>query len=319
MDSQLNAPESNPPSQSSDDFALSIARSFLEQSDGGSASRDTEGDAYEEPASQVTQAIEPGAEHQEPELNDIEASSQEEPQYTVKINGEEKSVSINELREHYQKGQAAELKFQEAAQMRHAAEAERETLMEAIAAYHSQLEAIKKASEPDWQALAKENPQAWMEQKTLYEQIERKQREAAEQYAALQASQEQARQAQFDEYCRAEAAHLKKAIPEWNTAEAYEKGIKDVAMYLGKFGFGERDIHSMNDHRIWVVARKAMMFDKAVAEAPKQIQKAQPVRVEKSGSAAGVESGTKSALNRYKESGNPDDLDAAFKAYFSEN
>lgn len=315
MDTQVNASESQPSQQQTEDVALSISNSIFEQGDSETAPREETSGSSED----VTGGAEQSAEPEVHESNKIEVSSKEEPQYAVKIDGEEKSVSLSELREHYQKGQAAELRFQEAAQIRHAAEAERGTLMEAISAYHDQLETIKKASEPDWVALARENPQAWAEQKALYEQIESKQREAAEQYAALQATHEQTQKERFDGYCRTEAAHLKKAIPEWSTAEAYEKGIRDVAMYLGKFGFGESDIHSMNDHRIWVVAKKAMMFDNAMAEAPKQIQKTPPLRVEKSGSAAGVENKTKAALGKFKGSRDPDDLDAAFIEYLNGN
>lgn len=316
MDTQLNPSEPQPSQQQqTEDAALSISSSILEQGDSETAPREQANGSSED----ATGGVEQSAEPEVYESNEIEESSKEEPKYAVKIDGEEKSVSLSELREHYQKGQAAELRFQEAAQIRHAAEAERGTLIEAISAYHDQLEAIKKANEPDWVALAKESPQAWAEQKALYEQIESKQKEAAEQYAALQATHEQTQKEQFDGYCRTEAAHLKKAIPEWSTAEAYEKGIRDVAKYLGKFGFGERDIHSMNDHRIWVVAKKAMMFDKAMVEAPKQIQKTPPIRVEKSGSAAGVENKTRDALGSYRKSGNPDDLDAAFIEYLNGN
>lgn len=317
MDTQVNAAESQPsqPSQQTEDAALSISSSLFEQGDGEAAPSEETSGLPESAIGEVEQSVEPEVH----ESTEIEAPPNEEPKYAVTIDGEEKSVSLSELREHYQKGQASERRFQEAAQIRHAAEAERGTLMEAISAYHAQLEAVKKASEPDWQTLARENPQAWVEQKALYEQIESKQKEAAEQYAALHATQEQAQKEQFDEYCRTEVAHLQKAIPEWSTAEAYEKGIRDVAGYLGKFGFGERDIHSMNDHRIWAVARKAMMFDKAMAEAPKQIQKTPPLRVEKSGSATGVENKTKAALGKFSGSRDPDDLDAAFIEYLNGN
>lgn len=301
----------------SDDSALSIASSFFGSDENQDQKIDNDG-AEESVESSNLQGQEIAEEDQSLPSSSEEVAP-EERLYTAKINGEEKQVKASELLEHYQKGQAAELRFQEAAKIRHEAEAERKTLTEAIAAYYDQLEAIKQATDQDWVALAKENPQAWAEQKALREQIEAKQREAAEQYNALYAQQQQAEQEKFQEYCRQEAQNLKKAIPEWSTADAYDKGLREVAGYLSKFGFGDQDIGSMNDHRIWVVARKAMLFDKAVAEAPKAIQKAKPTRVEKVSSPVGEENKTKSALGRYEKTRNPDDLDAAFAEYLLGN
>lgn len=303
--------------QTSEDSALSIASSFFDVE--GSQEQQVDDAGVKEPIESSDQQDKEISAEDQLLSSSSEATNPEEYLYTAKINGEEKQVKASELLEHYQKGQAAELRFQEAAKIRHEAEAERKTLTEAIAAYYDQLEAIKQATEQDWVALAKENPQAWAEQKAIREQIEAKQREAAEQYNALHAQHQQAEQEKFQEYCRQEAQSLKKAIPEWSTADAYDKGLREVAGYLNKFGFGDQDIGSMTDHRIWVVARKAMLFDKAVAEAPKAIQKAKPTRVEKVSSPAGEENKTKSALGRYEKTRNPDDLDAAFAEYLLGN
>jgi hypothetical protein len=52
--------------------------------------------------------------------------------FTVKINGEEKQVSRDELIAHYQKEQAASQKFEEAAQIRREVEQQREQYLQGL-------------------------------------------------------------------------------------------------------------------------------------------------------------------------------------------
>ncbi len=59
-----------------------------------------------------------------------------------------------------------------------------------------------------------------------------------------------------------EAQKLAEQIPEWNDPEEGAKGRAELAEYLqNKVGFSVEELQSAADHRLIVMARKAMLYD----------------------------------------------------------
>ena len=137
-------------------------------------------------------------------LNDdnTESEAPAEPLFKVKINGEEKDVTKAELIANYQKEQAAQQKFEEAAKIRREAEQQREQylqhqqlMQQAIRQIQTQAQQWAQQEQPDWQDLLDNNPHEYLRQKELYE----KRTQTLQQAQAAQAYLQQQQQIQQTE------------------------------------------------------------------------------------------------------------------------
>lgn len=259
------------------------------------------------------------------ETEDDTAESEDEPLYEVKIDGEVRHLSLDELRAAAQKSVAASKRFEEAAQTRKAAEAEiaqvqqeRQLLSEALNQYVGQLQAMQQQQTPNWDQLLKSDPQGYLEQKHAYEQrqAQLQQAQTAQAYLSQQQEADQARLHQ--EYLQTQSQKLLDAIPEWRDAEVAKQGRKEVREYLQGIGMDDGMISNISDARAVVMARKAMLYDRLASKQAPTLKKASkaPPRVERPGVPAGNADERTQALKQLGRSGKLDDAAAAFSAYF---
>ena len=133
------------------------------------------------------------------DVSEIEEVEDEETYYTVKIDGEEKDVSADELVKSYQLEQAAQKRMQEAAEIRKNSEAEvaalaqqREQYAQALQSLQAQLDNTGEQPQEYWDNLYSEDPMEYMRQREAY----RDRKEAAEK---VKAEQERIQQEQQQE------------------------------------------------------------------------------------------------------------------------
>jgi hypothetical protein len=227
---------------------------------------------------------ETGAEEQGEGSEDVEASSEsdedaqepeqssEPPKFTVKIDGKEQEVELNELINGYQRTADYTRKTQALAEQRKAAEAElnavreeRQTYAQLLTALQSQLQQ-QQENPIDMESLYRDDPIEWVRQTEL-------QRQRNEKLAASQAELQRLNQLQQAESQRAmkarleqEAQLLVEAIPEWKNADT-AKAEKAALIEFGlKEGFQEDDLKGVADHRVVKLLRKAMLYDKIAAK-----------------------------------------------------
>ena len=203
----------------------------------------------------------------EEEAEDEPEQEPEEPSlYTIKVDGEEITVTLDELRNGYSRQSDYTRKAQALAEQRRAAEqelaqarAEREHYQRTLQQLQQQVMA-QQEKEPDWDRLYQENP---VEATRLERQWRvRKEQQAKlyqEQYrvAALQ-QQEQAEQ--MRRTVEENRARLTEVIPEWkdpNVAAQERTALRD---FLMETGFGEGEISQIYDHRAVALARDAMRY-----------------------------------------------------------
>lgn len=205
------------------------------------------------------------------------ADSADEEQITVKINGHEKQVTRSQLIESYQKGAAAGEKFEEAANLRKAAEQETQKATQSqqvLAQYIEQLDAQVRqwASEsaPNWEDLLENNPHEYLRQRDVYA----KKAYAVQQLQAAQYRLGEEQQAQYTEqlkqHLQIEGQKLiKEAIPEWSNREVREREEGELIKWLTDLGYSSDDLQYLNHSRAENIniARKAMLYDKAVKKA----------------------------------------------------
>jgi hypothetical protein len=202
-----------------------------------------------------------------------ETEEDKEPQvFTVKVDGKEINVTLDELQQGYSRTQDYTRKTQQIAEARKAVEAEtaairaeREQYAQLLGALQQQLESAGEQS-IDWDRLYAEDPIEWVRQRELV-------RDKQERQAAIQS--EQQRLSQLSAQQRAEEmratlaqqqAALIQAVPEWKD-EKKAKAEKALLIEFGqKVGYSEDELKNVFDHRAVVTLRKAALYDQMVSK-----------------------------------------------------
>ena len=282
---------------------------------------DSEAAASEEDDSGVEDAPdEESSEEQSEEQEETEEG--EQPQtFTVKVDGKEVSVTLDELQKGYSRTQDYTRKTQQIAEVRkqveqetHAVRAEREQYAQLLGALQTQLQ----SSEPqiDLERLYHEDPIEWVRQKEVM-------RERQEKLGAIQSEQQRLYQVSQYEQQRAMEAQLASqqeallaALPDWKDPKK-AKAEKALVIESAKAaGFTDEDLKSVYDHRLVLLLRKAALFDQMVSKR----QGIKPVvnngpRTAKPGAAGRVSTTTESvrAKQRLAKTGRIDDAASAIE------
>lgn len=282
---------------------------------------DTEAAASEEDESGVEDAPDDESTEEQSEESE-ESEEQEQPQtFTVKVDGKEVAVTLDELQKGYSRTQDYTRKTQQIAEVRkqveqetQAVRAERQQYAQLLGALQAQLQ----ASEPqvDLDRLYNEDPIEWVRQKEVL-------RERQEKAYAIQAEQQRLAQLSQQEQQRAMEAHLEgekdallAALPEWRDPKK-AKAEKALVLESAKsVGFSDEDLKSVYDHRLVLLLRKAAMYDQMVSKR----QGIKPVvnngpRPAKPGAAGRVSTTTEAtrAKQRLAKTGRVDDAASAIE------
>jgi hypothetical protein len=292
MDSAVNA------------FASILAPEEDNQEEGKAQQPDveeTEGVEAEDEAEQVEEGEEPDADAEDdadPEDEDeSDGDEAEQPVYTIKVNGEEVEVTLDELQKGYSRTQDYTRKTQQLAEMRKAAEVETEAVRSERQQYSQLLEAMRQQvaasnpAEPNWEYLRKNDPIEFAAQWADHERRHK-------QMAAIQS--EQVRLAEIQNYEQAqqlaaivaqEKQILEEAIPEWKEPETAKREKAALVEFGKQIGFKPEELANITDHRAVVALRKAYLYDKLMAKKPQVLKSTQKT-------APTLKPGTSSAMPR---------------------
>jgi len=234
-------------------------------------SEDLEAAASEEDESGVEDA--PDEETSEEQSGEEEEQEeQEQPQtFTVKIDGKEVAVTLDELQKGYSRTQDYTRKTQQIAEVRKQVEAETQAVRAERGQYAQLLGALQaqlQASEPqvDLDRLYNEDPIEWVRQKeVLRERQEKAYAIQAEQQRLIQLSQQEQQQS-MQQHLESQKDALLAALPEWKDPK---KAKLEKAMLIESAksaGFSDEDLKSVYDHRLVLLLRKAALFDQMVSK-----------------------------------------------------
>jgi hypothetical protein len=203
---------------------------------------------------------------------DEEPEEQEQPQtFSVKIDGKEVSVTLDELQKGYSRTQDYTRKTQQIAEVRKQVEAETQAVRAERGQYAQLLGALQaqlQASEPqvDLDRLYNEDPIEWVRQKeVLRDRQEKAYAIQAEQQRLIQLSQQEQQQS-MQQHLESQKDALLAALPEWKDAK---KAKLEKAMLIESAksaGFSDEDLKSVYDHRLVLLLRKAALFDQMVSK-----------------------------------------------------
>lgn len=261
------------------------------------------------------------------------AQPQETPQpandtYTVKINGQEKQVTRDELITHYQKGEASNQRFEEAAAIRREFEAknaqtiqQREQLQNALNHFNMLAQQWQQEGQPDWNRLIAEDPHQYLIEKAKFDDRMAKIQQAQTAQAYLNQQQAHEQQQFQQQRLVQEGERLLEVIPEWKDATKRASEQNELVNFLSSKGFDAQRIEGLNysDANTVKLAVSAMRYEKLVEQAKtatKQVQNLPP-RMERAGVANTADnSGLSDAKQRLARSGSIEDATAAFAAMF---
>lgn len=261
---------------------------------------------------------------EEVELDEQESFEEEEqPQvYSVKIDGQEQEVTLQELQQGYSRQQDYTRKTQELSQQRKDFEAQQAELAKKDAIYKELLPRMEQtlegelANEPDWKSLYESDPIAYVREKDVWNEKKEKFKAVQAEQQRLQQEQLTSQQAEIQKAVELGNQKLLEAVPEWKDAEVALKEKQSIAKYaMDVLGYSQDEINQVYDYRALLGLRGAWLHHqtgKAIKKKP--VEKA-PARVGKPGSANKPKTATplKKAKQRLAKSGKLRDAAKVFE------
>ena len=286
----------------------------------------TEEEAPEEGQAEEEVEEEVSAESEESEEEELEIVAEEDLKYTIKVDGKEYEVGIDELKSGYQRQADYTRKSQALAQQRKETEniqSERQRLEQERQMYANGLQMLQEQQtaklqdfdKVDWETMKEEDPYQYMLKKDEYRDAQERVDNAAQQQVLIQQEQQAAAQQARGQFVQQEYARLVAALPEWNDKDSTIK--KDIQEYATSVGFRPEEINQLADHRSVLVIKKAMEFDKLTKKvAPKKKAVKKVPKVQKAGRGTSKEETAAEALKakrtRLRKSGKQKDAASLF-------
>tara|TARA_R110002020_G_scaffold287099_1_gene502591 strand:- start:32387 stop:33409 length:1023 start_codon:yes stop_codon:yes gene_type:complete len=210
----------------------------------------------------------------DPEVGDQshpEAQTEEDeaPYHTIKYNGEEYEVTLEELKSGYQMQKDYTQGKQGIADERKEIETLRGSLEEERARYleinqqilNQQHSALKSFDDVDWTGLKESDPLAFIEKMAEKQDVERQIQQGHADYEAAMTEQQAISNERLQTYLQEQAEVLAQAVPEYADPEngtAFRKGMSDYAVANG---YTVEEIAAVSNARDLVILNKARMYD----------------------------------------------------------
>jgi hypothetical protein len=203
---------------------------------------------------------------------DAEEEEDKPPVFTVKVDGKNVEVTLEELQKGYSREADYTRKTQQVSEERRAFQAEAELVRTERQQYSQLLGSLQAqlqqnaAPQVDMDRLYSEDPIEWVRQKELA-------RDAEKVHAAIVSEKQRLSHIQAQEQYQSMQAHLAqqqdamlKAIPEWANPDK-AKAEKTLLIEWGqKLGFSSDELKNIFDHRAVVALRKAALYDQMMTK-----------------------------------------------------
>lgn len=209
-----------------------------------------------------------------------EDEAEDEQQFTVKIDGKDVAVSLDELQKGYSRTEDYTRKTQALAQERKSAQAELAQVRTERAQYAQLLgalqEQLQQSQQPlDMDRLREEDPIEWVRQREM-------QRENNEKMLAIQSEQQRINQAeqvvkqqQMQAFLQSQKERLLTVVPQLSDPK-FAQAEKGRWIEAGKsIGFSEQELNGINDHRVLLALKTIADYNGMVAKR-KQVSSDRP-------------------------------------------
>lgn len=192
----------------------------------------------------------------------------------ITVNQKKDTVTIKEMAKAYQINDAAEKRLeqvkQRAAEVAQIGNAVREQMyVTQRLAQVVEDELLDDINAVDWEELQRENPSEFLmverEANERRAYIQNLKATFQQEYQAAMAKVAETEQAGYQRQLLAEHAKLVEAIPEWGNREAMLNEKQQLVEYGRSIGFTDHDIGTAADHRLIMMLRKSMLYDRLTA------------------------------------------------------
>ena len=193
--------------------------------------------------------------------------------YTIKVDGKDVEVTLDELQAGYSRQADYTRKSQVLAEQRKQADEELAATQQERQRYLSQLEQfntqadskINELKSTDWTKLKEEDPTEYMLKRDQYRELQENKRTVEEEQKSLQYKSQQEQQAKWQEELGRQQEIMAQRLPEWNDPTKGAKLKQDIKSFAVKTGFSEQEVDSLIDARSVDVLHKAMLYDNLLA------------------------------------------------------
>lgn len=261
--------------------------------------------------------------------NEQEVEDETPNLYTIKVDGEDKQVTLEELQNGYSRQADYTRKSQVLAEQRRKADEELAATQQERQRYLSQLEQfnnqadtkLKEFANTDWNKLKEDDPMEYMAKRDTYRELQENRRLLKEEQEQIVQKQQQEQLRQFEEAKKINYDNLIQRLPEWADPEKGSQVKQAVKNYAVSKGFTEQELNTLIDARSVEVLHKAMLYENLLkAKISKKKTKVVP-KVQKPGSGTSkseVASDKVKALRaRAKRTGNVKDAAKLLESFFS--
>ena len=262
------------------------------------------------------------------EEQDEDPEDEENQLITVKIDGKNEKVTLDELKKGYSRTKTFTQRTQEAAEKLRAAESlrstieqERQAVAEVARALQAQLQASEQ--EPDWDTLRAEDPVEWAIQKQVWADKQAHRTQLKQVESELHRRNQEAQATRLQDTLQTERAALFEKVPEWKDEAKAAKDLGKLRDFMVKdLGFSDEEAGQVYDHRAVLALRDAMRFRDLMARQEKLKTGGAPTKiVEKtlapnkgSKPKTGKALQAKNAYNHLRQTGRADDAARAIAA-----
>ena len=193
--------------------------------------------------------------------------------YTIKVDGKDVEVTLDELQAGYSRQADYTRKSQVLAEQRKKSEEELAATQQERQRYISQLEQftaqadskLDELKSTDWTKLKEEDPTEYMLKRDQYRELQENKRTVEEEQKNLQYKSQQEQQAKWQEELVRQQEIMAQRLPEWNDPNKGAKLKQDIKSFALKTGFSEQEVDSLIDARSVDVLHKAMLYDNLLA------------------------------------------------------
>ena len=250
----------------------------VEQSEENQEETETQEDvseqAMENAESVETKATNPDGLTADDLVDDDQIEESQTPStYTIKVDGKDVEVTLDELQAGYSRQADYTRKSQVLAEQRKKADEELAATQQERQHYLSQLEQfntqadakIKELSSTDWTKLKEEDPTEYMLKRDQYRELQDNKRMVEDEQKNLQLKQQQEHQAKWQEELGRQQQLMAEKLPEWVDPDKGPKLKQNIKSFAVKKGFTEQEVNSLIDARSVDVLHKAMLYENLLA------------------------------------------------------
>lgn len=216
-----------------------------------------------------------------------QTQEQDGPTFTIKVNGEDRDVTLEELQagflrqsDYTRKTQDIATRESELNQAAQFVNQQQQQYDQMLQTYQEQLQGLI-PPEPNWAELAQRNPAEATRQKAAWDQLQGQLKKVQEERQSNAQKMFQAQQQQFSQYAQTQAQSLVQAKPELQDQQKMQEFFTDLNTYAtNHYGFTPQELGNpvLSDHRFALILDKARAYDAAQqgATAKQQAEPAVP-------------------------------------------